>query len=418
MILAQSLIGLALLLGLAWAVSENRRAVPLRTVGAGLLLQLAIAVLLLRVPLLRQTFLAANAAVAAIQQATEAGTSFVFGYLGGAALPFEKAYPVSTLIFAVQVLPMVLVVAALSALLYYWKILPRIVQGFSWVLDRTLGVSGAAGTSCAASVFFGLMEAPLLIRPYLQQLSRSDLFLIMTASMATISGAVMVLFATFLQGIVPNPIVHILTASLMNAPAAIVISRLMVPGAAPDGAAPRERFVLPPSAASSFMGAITRGTLEAMPLLLNIVAMLVVLIALVSLVNQGLALLPQIGGEPLALQRLMGWVMAPIAWCMGVPWSEAATAGSLMGIKTVLNEFIAYLALRDLGAEALSERSRVILTYGLCGFANFGSLGMLLGGLSAIIPDRQRELVALGLRSVAAGTLANCVTACVVGLVY
>jgi len=418
MILAQSLIGLALLLGLAWAVSENRRAVPLRTVGAGLLLQLAIAVLLLRVPLLRQTFLAANAAVAAIQQATEAGTSFVFGYLGGAALPFEKAYPVSTLIFAVQVLPMVLVVAALSALLYYWKILPRIVQGFSWVLDRTLGVSGAAGTSCAASVFFGLMEAPLLIRPYLQQLSRSDLFLIMTASMATISGAVMVLFATFLQGIVPNPIVHILTASLMNAPAAIVISRLMVPGAAPDSAAPRERFVLPPSAASSFMGAITRGTLEAMPLLLNIVAMLVVLIALVSLVNQGLALLPQIGGEPLALQRLMGWVMAPIAWCMGVPWSEAATAGSLMGIKTVLNEFIAYLALRDLGAEALSERSRVILTYGLCGFANFGSLGMLLGGLSAIIPDRQRELVALGLRSVAAGTLANCVTACVVGLVY
>ena len=418
MILAQSLIGLALLLGLAWTLSENRRAVPLRTVGAGLLLQLAIAVLLLRVPLLRQTFLAANAAVAAIQQATEAGTSFVFGYLGGAALPFEKAYPVSTLIFAVQVLPMVLVVAALSALLYYWKILPRIVQGFSWVLDRTLGVSGAAGTSCAASVFFGLMEAPLLIRPYLQQLSRSDLFLIMTASMATISGAVMVLFATFLQGIVPNPIVHILTASLMNAPAAIVISRLMVPGAAPDSAAPRERFVLPPSAASSFMGAITRGTLEAMPLLLNIVAMLVVLIALVSLVNQGLALLPQIDGEPLALQRLMGWVMAPIAWCMGVPWSEAATAGSLMGIKTVLNEFIAYLALRDLGAEALSERSRVILTYGLCGFANFGSLGMLLGGLSAIIPDRQRELVALGLRSVAAGTLANCVTACVVGLVY
>jgi CNT family concentrative nucleoside transporter len=277
-----------------------------------------------------------------------------------------------------------------------------------------MGVGGALGLSTAANVFVGMVEAPLLVRPYLKQMSRSDLFAMMTCGMATVAGTMMVLYAQVISSVVPDAMGHILTASLISAPAALVIARLMVPPA--RSAAEREQAATLAALSTSSMDAITRGTLDGLKLLLNIVAMLVVFIALVHIVNALLALLPNLDESPVTLQRILGWCMAPLVWLSGIPWDEAVEAGGLMGIKTVLNELLAYLSMAQLPADALSERSRLIMTYVLCGFANFGSLGIMIGGLSTIVPERRQEILSLGMRSIAAGTLATSMTGAVVGL--
>ena len=410
----QSLSGLLGLFLLTWLFSENRRAVRPGPALVALGLQLLIALVLLEVPLFRQFFALLNQMVTSLETATRAGTSFVFGYLGGADPPFTVQPEGSTFIFALQALPMVLVISALSALLFHWRVLPAVVRAFAWLLRKTLGLGGPAGVGVAANVFLGHIESPLLIRPYLGRLSRSDLFLVMTAGMATVAGTVMVIYASILATVIPDALGQLLTASLISAPAAVMVARLMVPVTEPDRV---DGHWEPPRQASSSLDAIARGTRDGVTLLVNIVAMLVVLVALVSLVNQALGLLPAWGGAALSLERLLGWVMAPLTWLMGIPASEAVTAGSLMGVKTILNEFLAYLQLAALPAEALSERSRLIMTYALCGFANLGSLGILIGGMGAMAPERRAEITALGPRAIVAGTLATAFTGAVVGLI-
>ncbi len=409
----QPLVGIVLFAGFAWLASENRSRVRPRLLLTGIAIQLIIGLLLLRMPGTQALFVALNKAVLLLQEASEAGTSFVFGYLGGAEPPFQQIAPTNGFILAFRALPLLLVVSALSSLLFYWRVLPLVVRGFSLVLERTLGIGGALGLATAANVFVGMTEAPLLVRPYLREMSRSELFALMTCGMATIAGTVMVLYAGILAPVIPDALGHILVASLISAPAALTIALTLVPETN-EQAHPGKIELR--QTANSAMDAITKGTLDGLQLMLNIIALLVVLIALVHLANQLLSVLPDVAGEALSLQRLLGWLMAPLVWAIGIPWSEAPTAGSLMGIKTILNEFLAYLELAALDSASLSERSRMIMTYALCGFANFGSLGIMIGGLGVLVPERRREIVGLGMKSILAGTLATLMTGAVVAL--
>jgi CNT family concentrative nucleoside transporter len=408
----QSAFGFIALLAIAWVLGENRRVPPWRIVLSGVALTLGLAALLLMAPPVKAFFLALNDVLLALERATQAGTAFVFGYLGGAPLPFVESHPGSSFILAFRALPLILVVSALSSLLFYWRVLPAVVRGVSAVLEKTMGLGGAVGLSTAANIFVGMVEAPLVIRPYLARLNRGELFMVMTCGMAGIAGTVMVLYASFLGPIVPDAMGHILSASIISAPAAIVVAALMVP---PTGEPTAGRIALEPVGRGA-MDALTRGTLDGLALLLNIVAMLIVLVALVSLANLGLSLLPHLDGNALTLQRLLGIVMAPLVWLAGVPSHEAVTAGALMGTKTVLNELIAYLDMSRLAPELLSPRSRIIMTYALCGFANFGSLGIMIGGLATMVPERRDEVLALGMRSIVSGTLATLATAAAVGI--
>jgi len=408
----QSAFGFAAIFLIAWLLSEDRRAVPWRIVVSGSLLQIVLAAALLKLPLFRDLFLALNELLSALEQATREGTRFVFGFLGGGPQPFEERPGTSSFVLAFRALPLILVVSALSSLLFYWRVLPAIVRGISAALEKVMGVGGAVGLSTAANIFVGMVEAPLFVRPYLREMSRGELFIVMTGGMAGIAGTVMALYAAILGPVVPDAMGHILSASIISAPAAILIAAVMVP---PRGEPTSGRLV-PPQQATSSMDAVTRGTLDGLQLLLAIVAMLIVMIALVTLVNLALGLLPQWGGTQITLQRVLGYAMAPLVWLAGVPWAEAVTAGALMGTKTVLNEFIAYVDLAQLPAEALSPRSRLIMTYCLCGFANFGSLGILIGGMASMVPERRDEIVALGLRSIVAGTLATLMTGAAVGM--
>jgi len=367
--------------------------------------------MLLHLPLFKTFFLTLNQCALALDRATSAGTSMVFGFLGGAPVPFPEGGDGTAFILAFRALPLVLVVSALSSLLFYWRILPLVVRLFSWLLQKALTVGGAVGVGAAANVFVGMIEAPLLIRPYLNKMTRSELFTVMTCGMSTIAGTVLVLYATILQKAIPDPLGHILTASVISVPAAILISQLMVP---PSGAA-TEGGVTDIDDHRSAMDAISHGTGEGLKLLLNIVAMLVVLVALVSLANQLLSLLPPLNGHSVTLQLLLGYLLAPLAWTLGIPWHEASTAGGLLGTKIILNELVAYLDLAALPPESLSERSRLILTYALCGFANFGSLGIMIGGMGTMVPERRSEIAALGIKSIVAGILATCMTGAVVG---
>lgn len=408
----QSALGLIAFCGLAWAMSENRSRVKLRVVLVGLGIQAALALILLKMPFCRDLFMVLNRLVTALQEATGAGTAFVFGYLGGAELPFEEPYPGAGYVLAFQSLPLVLVISALSALLFHWRILPLLVRLFARVLQRTMGIGGAEGVGVSANVFVGMVEAPLLVRPYLERMTRSELFSLMTSGMATIAGTVMVIYAALLSGVLPDAMGHILTASLISVPAAVMIAKIMVP----ETRAVTPGTVSDPDPATSAMDAVTRGTLQGVALLINIVAMLVVLVALVHLVNLFLQGLPAVGGEALSLQRILGWILAPAVWLMGIPWSEAPGAGALMGTKTILNEFIAYVDLSRLEPGVLSPRATLIMTYAMCGFANPGSLGIMIGGLGTMAPGRRREIVALGVRAIIGGTLATCLTGCIVGL--
>ncbi len=412
--LVQSAIGLAVFLGLAWALSEHRRKVSLRLVGIGLALQLALGILLLKVPGSGEIFLGFNRVILALEESVQAGTSFVFGYLGGGPPPFEEKDPSYTFVLAFRALPLLLLMSALSSLLFYWKVLPLVVKGFSRALEKTLRLGGAEGLGVSANIFLGMVEAPLFIRPYLGRMTRSELFTVMTCGMATIAGTVMVLYASILSDIIPNVIGHILTASLLNAVAAVVISKIMIPetGQGTSG------DLVEPEPVSSSMDAITKGTLRGVQLLMNIVAMLLVMVALIHLVNLVLGALPAGGSRPLTLQGILGIVSAPIVWLMGIPWSQSWTAGELMGTKMVINELVAYISLSQLSPGALSPRSLVIMTYAMCGFANPGSLGIMIGGLGTMAPERRAEVVSLGLRSIVAGTLSTCMTGALVGLLY
>src|SRR5437773_915487 len=312
-----SLVGFFLLHAVAWALSEDRRTVAWRPVIAGMLLTFGLGLVLLKAPYAKEFFLALNGALDALEKATRDGTAFVFGFLGGGPLPFAETYAGASFVLAFRALPLVLVVSALSALLFYWRVLPWVVRGFSFLLEKTMGVGGAIGLSSAANVFVGMVEAPLIVKPYIRHMSRSELFILMSCGMATVAGTVMALYASILSKVIPDALGHILIASIM-----------------------------------------------------------------------------------------------------GIPWAEPTTAGALMGTKTVLNELLAYVDLAKLPEGALSPRSRLMMTYALCGFANFGSLGIMIGGLATMAPERRDEIVSLGAKTIVSGTLATCVAGSVVGMLY
>jgi len=410
----QSALGVFAILAIAFVLSEHRRAVPWRPVVVGLAVTFALALLMLKVPQVETAFALITRAVDAVAAATRAGTSFVFGYVGGGEAPFAVTEPRAQFILAFQALPVILVMSVLSSLLFYWRIMPPVVRGFSWALTRTLDVGGAVGLSTAANIFVGQVEAPLFIRPYLAKLTRSEMLVVMTGGMAGIAGTVFVLYATILAPVIPDAAGHIAVASVLGAPAAILVSLIMVPDAKQHHTGGELGDI--GQSADSTMDAIVKGTTSGLELLLNVVAMLIVFVALVYLANAILGLLPDVLGAPLTLQRVLGWIMAPVCWLLGVPWAQAVTAGGLMGIKTVLNELIAYLDLAALPAGALDPRSRLIMLYAMCGFANFGSLGIMIAGLTTMCPEKRDEVISLGLKSIVSGTLTTCLLGAIVGV--
>lgn len=426
---AQSAIGLLAIPLLAWLISERRSALALphlaRVVGVGLLLQIAIAAAMLNIPASRAVFDWAGGLVTALQSATVTGVRLVFGYLAGGPQPYEVKAPTAGFILAFQALPIILVISALSKLFYHWGLLQPVVRVVGKGLQRSFGVTGPVGTSAAANILVGMVEAPLIVRPYLAQMSRAGLFATMSTGMAGVAGTVLALYATILEPTLPGAAGHLIVASVISVPAALMLSALMVPedrGDRGPQAMPASRpgadadDIVIENPPGSSMDAIAQGTREGIDLLVNVTAMLIVAVALVALGNQLLGLVAQPFGVSLTFERALGWVFAPLAWLIGIPASECATAGALLGVKTVLNELIAYLQMGALAPDALSPRSRLIMTYALCGFANMGSLGILVGGMIAMVPERRAEIVALGARTVVSGTLATLMTAAIVGM--
>jgi CNT family concentrative nucleoside transporter len=410
----QSALGLVIFLFIAWCLSEHRRVVAWRMIVSGLALQFAIAALMLKVPFFRQILIWLNALVSALEEATRAGTSFVFGYLGGGALPFAVSRPGAAFILAFQTLPLVILIAALTSLLFYWRILPKVVRVFSLLLQKTMGIGGVLGVGAAGTIFLGMVEAPLLIKPYLARMTRSELFALMSVGLACIAGTMLAIYASLLKEAVPDSTGQILTASVIHAPAALLLAALLVP----ETGRPTLGKVVPESGASGSMDALSRGTWDGLQLFLNIVAMLIVFVALVKLINLGLGLLPDVYGAPATLERLLGFILAPAAWLAGVPWAESAAAGSLLGTKVALNEFIAYIDMIKLPAGALSDKSRLIMTYVMCSFSNLGSVGILVGGLGTLCPERRSEIVSLAMKSLLAGVLASLMTGSVIGVLH
>jgi CNT family concentrative nucleoside transporter len=409
----QPLFGIVVLILIAWAVSEARRKVRIGEIILGLFVTTLMAVVMLKVPFLAGIFDVLNRGVGILEESTRAGTSFVFGYLGGGPLPFDEKNPGSGFVLALQALPIVLVVSALSSLLFYWRILPIVVKAFAWAFQKTMRVGGAVGLSASANIFLGMVEAPLFVRPYLKEMTRSELFITMSCGMAGIAGTVMVLYASILKSSIPGIMGHILIVSIITVPAAIMFSKIMVP----ETGAQTAGKITPVQQATSTVDAITQGTVEGISLLINIVCMLVVLVALVYMANRLMGLLPPLNGQPITLQRLLGFIMAPVVWLIGIPWAEAQTAGALMGTKTILNELIAYLDMAKLPPDALSAKSRLIMVYALCGFANLGSLGIMIGGMGSMVPERRGEIIGLGVKSIVAGTLATCLAGAIVGII-
>jgi concentrative nucleoside transporter, CNT family len=409
----RGLLGLAALLAIAFALSEDRRRIPWRTVIAGVLLQVALAVLLLGFPPAAAVIFLLNDGATALQKATEAGSSFVFGYLGGPPLPFVETHPGASFILAFQALPLVLTISALASLLFYWGVLQRITAAFAWLLRRAMGIGGALALGAAVHVFVGMIEAPLLVRPYLARMQRGELFALMTCGMAGVAGTVMVIYASFLAPLIPNALGNILIASVISTPAGLAVAALMVPFGRVEAA---EEHLVVEDPPISTLDALVRGTLDGVPVLIGIIATLLVAVAFVALINAGLGELPHWGDAAITLQRIFAWPFRPVMWLLGLPWDEAGAAASLMGTKTVLNEFVAYLNFSALPPETFTPRSRLIVTYALCGFANFGSLGIMIGGLGVMVPERRHEVVALGLRSILSGTLATCMSGAVAGM--
>jgi CNT family concentrative nucleoside transporter len=409
----RGLLGLAALLAIAWALSEDRRRVPWRTVIAGVALQWALALLLIFFPPASAVIVLLNDGATALQSATQAGTGFVFGYLGGPPLPFAETHPGASFILAFQALPLVLTISALASLLFYWGVLQRITAAFAWLLRRAMGIGGALALGAAVHVFVGMIEAPLLVRPYLARMQRGELFALMTCGMAGVAGTVMVIYASFLAPLVPNALGNILIASVISTPAGLAVAALLVPFGPAEAA--EERLVIedPPLSA---LDALVKGTIDGVPVLVGIVATLLVAVALVALINAALGELPHWGDAAITLQRIFAWPFRPVMWLIGLRWDEAGVAAGLMGTKTVLNEFVAYLNFAALPPDTFAPRSRLIVTYALCGFANFGSLGIVIGGLGVMVPERRHEVVALGMRSILSGTIATCMSGAVAGL--
>jgi len=413
MTLVQGLAALAIILLIAYALSEDRRAIPIRVVVGGVTLQIALALLFIKFPPAVAAILKLTHGVEALQRATDAGTALVFGYLGGAPLPYAETKPGASFILAFRAFPMVLTISALATLMFYLGLMQKIVAAFAFVLRRALGVGGPLGVGAATHIFVGMVEAPLIVRPYLTTMSRGELFALMSCGMAGIAGTVMAIYGAILNAAVPDALPSIITASIISTPAALALSALMMPFA-PDDRSTAIKIADPPANAFE---AIVRGTMDGVKILAGIIALLIVVVALVHLIDAALSLLPDVGGKPVSIRAGFALLFRPLVWLIGVPWPETETAAYLMATKTALNEFVAYLDLAALPEGALSPRSKLIMTYAMCGFANFGSLGIMIGGMTTMAPERRHDIVTLAPWSLVTGTLATLMSGAVVGMV-
>ncbi|ALA24924.1 nucleoside:proton symporter [Piscirickettsia salmonis] len=401
-------LGLIVFYLFAWGLSENRKHVSLKLILLGLFWQFVFALILLKVPVITEIFQWVNQGVIAVTAATQQAVGFMFG---GLASPSAESH--LGFILALQALPVLIVISALSALLFHWRILPLIIRVFSWVFQKTMRIGGTLGIAAAANVFIGMNESPLVIRPYLKRLTHSELFSLMVCGMAGVAGTVMVLYASIVGPIIPNVIGHVIMAVLISVPAALTVSRVMVPETEVVSVGGQAEF----AKAASTLDAISVGIMDGAKVLVTVVAMLIGFLALIYLLNMALALLPYVDGQALSLQRVLGWLMSPVAWLMGVPWQEAQVAGSLLGTKMILNEVVAYGEFVHVSS-LLSEKVQLMMLYALCGFANLGSIGIMIGIYGALIPERRQEVTRLGVRAVIAGTLSTCMTGTIVGMLY
>ena len=408
---ARALIGIVLIYGVCWVLSEKRKLFPFKLVVGATIMQFVFALILFGIPFVRAILFKANDVVDGLQNATRAGTSFVFGYVGDNVAAQQLMDGSPPPLFFFQILPIVIVVAALSAILWHWRILQWITNGFAYIFQRAMGLGGATSLAVSANVFMGMTEAPVLIRPYIKGMTRSELLIMMTAGFATIAGSVLVVYGSFLEGKMENPLAQLLTASIMAAPAAVAVALCLVPETTPV----TERMKEPDFSYSSTMDAFSTGASDGLKIVLNITTMLIAALALLWLVNAGLGLFPDVAGAPLSIERVLGWIFAPLMYMIGVPMGEAAQSGSLMGVKTVLTEFVAFLQLAEVPVDAMDPRTRMITAHAICGFANFGSMGILIGGLSIVEPARRDDFLALAWRTLLAGTLATCLSGAVVG---
>ena len=411
----QPTIGLFALLALGAIFSEDIKSIKIRYVVSGILIQLVLAILLTKVEIISSFFTVLSDGVMVLKAANDYGTGFVFGYLADGApnAPFEITNPGGTFIFAFGGLTLIIVMSAISALLWRLKIIPVIVNALSILFKRPLNVGGPIGLGATSNVFLGQVEAPLLIKPYLASMTRHELLIIMTVGMSTIAGSVMVVYTTMLYPIYGAGLIgHFLSASLISVPAGIMYANMMLPSDVKTDFPDEKSNEL----YSSVMDAITQGTKNGLDIFLNVIAMLIVVMALVFLANSILSLLPPLLGNPVTLELLLGYLFAPLAWFMGIPWEESIVAGQLLGVKTALNEFVAYLYLADTDTYQLTDRSQLIMLYALCGFANFSSVGILLSGLSAMIPERRMDLISVSGKALWGALLASCLTGFMVGV--
>ena len=413
----QPALGLFALLALGAIFSENIKSIKIRYVLSGILLQFVLVLLLTKVDLVSSAFEVLSNGVMVIKEANDYGTGFVFGYLADGApnAPFDVANPGGTFIFAFGGLTLVILMSAVSAILWHLKVIPVIVNILSVLFKKPLNVGGPIGLGATANVFLGQVEAPLLIKPYLSAMTRHELLIIMTVGMSTIAGSVMVVYTTLLSPIYGSGLIgHFLSASLISVPAGIMYANMMIPSDVktefPDDKSD--------DLYSSTMDAVTQGTKNGLDMFLNISAMLIVVMALVFLLNAILGLLPNFNETPITLELILGYIFIPLAWFMGIPWSESLAAGQLLGVKTALNEFVAYLYLSDTDTYSLSDKSRMIMLYALCGFANISSVGILLSGISAMVPERRMDLISVSGKALWAALLASCLTGFMVGILY
>ena len=408
----QSLIGIVALILIAFPFSESIQKIKVKFIIYALLIQISLAFILLEIPFISSFFDVMSMAVESLRLSAIEGSSFVFGYLGGGDAPFEVSNNQNLPIFAFTFLPMLIFLSALSALLWHWKILPFLIKLLAKLFEKPLDAKGPIGLAATANIFLGQLEAPLLIKPYLNKMNQRDLLIIMTVGMSTIAGSVMVLYITWLDDKFTGVIGHFLTASILSVPAAIMFSNILIPSAQTELKTAKEDLKM----YESSMDAISVGTKDGLNMFLSVIASLIVFLSLVALADFILGIFPNVYGEPISLQRIAAFIFAPIAWLMGIPFAEIIPAGNLLGTKTIFNELIAFNDLRDLDTNVLSERSQLIMLYGICGFANISSVGILLGGLSAICPDIRGTLLKIAFRALFAATLASCLTGTVVSL--
>ena len=412
---AQSLLGIVLILGVCWVISEARGRFPWRLAIGAVAAQAALVLLLFAVPGSRLLLAGAAQAVQGLSGSTQAGVKFVFGFLAGAD---GQPYPVNNqsalFMLGFRVLPVILVICALSALLWHWKILKWLIQGFGFIFERTMGLRGAPALATAATIFMGQVEGPIFIRNYLAHLTRSELFLLLAVGMSCVAGSTVVAYATILQGVLPGAAAHVLTASLISAPAGVLLARILVPRE-PAAETPQAFDAGSLKNYESSIDALMRGTSDGLQIALSVGATLIVFVALIAMVDGLLGLAPPVGGAPLSVERGLGVIFSPLAWAMGIPWREAPTAGALLGVKLVLTEFTAFANLAHLPPGAVSDRTRVIMTYALCGFGNIASVGINVAGYSVLVPERRTEVMGMVWKALMGGFLATCMTAAVVG---